>query len=182
MHRTGTRAEQRVLALSRDRRGAALIEAVIVLPVLILLLGGVVFLRERYLGRQHALLEARRCAWAHALSGCGAPPAGCATAVASADADDQDAVAIMSHARAYSDVDVFHDVPILGAAISGLFGTQTGARAEVAVPLPGHADRHEVERAEVVVLCNERPQDVLDAAQSVFCKHVPLLSCGKGAP
>jgi hypothetical protein len=163
-----------------------LIEAVIVLPVLILLLAGVVFLRERYLGRQHALLEARRCAWAHAMNGCGAPPDGCATAIAviSADTDDQDAVAIMdaARARADSDIDVFADVPILGAAISGLFGTQTGAQAEVEVPLPGHADRYEIERAEVVVLCNERPQDVMAAAQSVFCKRVPLLPCGKGTP
>jgi hypothetical protein len=159
-----------------------MIEAVIALPVMIALCAGALFLRDRYLARQHALLEARRCAWAHALSGCGTPPDGCAANAMDASGDDDDAVAIMSAARARgaAKIDVFDDVPVLGDAISRLFGTQTGASAERTVKLPGSGGAQIVERAEVVVLCNERPQDVLAAAHDVFCKNVELLHCGSG--
>lgn len=161
-----------------------MIEAVIALPVMIALCAGALFLRDRYLARQHALLEARHCAWAHALSGCGAAPDGCAASATEANTDDADAAAIMSAARARGDskIDVFEEIPVLGDAISRLFGTQTGASAERTVRLPGSGGAQLVERAEVVVLCNERPQNVLAAARDVFCKNVQLLDCGSGAP
>jgi hypothetical protein len=71
---------------------------------------------------------------------------------------------------------------VLGAAISRLFGTQTGASAERRITPPWSGAAQIVERAEVVVLCNERPQDVLAAARDVFCKNVQLLDCGSSSP
>jgi hypothetical protein len=192
----GTRREDRIAALSRARRrdaaahvrrsGAAMIEAVVVLPVLLLALFAVGFMRERYLGRQQAALAARRCAWAHAIGGCGeVPPPGCSAAALAASSDDPDTAAIMSAARANagtSKIDVFNDVPVLGEALDGLFGTHTGARAVTETTVPWNRSLRVVDRTELIVLCNERPRDVLAAAQNVFCRNVPLVPCAGGQP
>jgi hypothetical protein len=162
-----------------------MIEAVIALPVLLLTLFAVGFMRERYLGRQQSALAARRCAWAHAISGCGEAPPDCSASVLGATADDPDSLVIMSAARANagtSTIDVFDDVPVLGAAINGLFGTQTGASSVSATAVPWNRSLRVVDRTQLVVLCNERPRDVLAAAQNVFCRNVPLVPCAGGQP
>jgi hypothetical protein len=162
-----------------------MIEAVVVLPVLLLLLFCVGFTRERYLGRQRAALSARACAWAHAIAGCGATPPACTTAVEAAPADDPDSLAIIDGARAAASaraIDVFDGIPVLGDAVRGLFGTYTGARALSATPLPWDRARQVVDRSELVLLCNERPRDVLAAAQNVFCTHVPRVPCAEASP
>jgi len=193
MRSLGAGREERIAALrqaqpragiarrARRRAGAAMVEAVIVLPVLLLTLFAVGFMRERYLGRQQASLAARRCAWAHAIGGCGQAPPGCSAAQRAAPEDDPDAVAIMNAAAANagsSTIDVFEDIPVLGRAIAGLFGTQTGASAVSATALPWDRTTQVIDRSELVVLCNERPQDVLKAAQDVFCSHVPFVCAG----
>jgi hypothetical protein len=162
-----------------------MIEAVIVLPVLLLTLFAVGFVRDRYLGRQQAGLAARRCAWAHAIGGCGEAPPGCSAARPGARDDDPDSLAIMTAARANagsSEIDVFDHIPVLGNAINELFGTQTGASAVTETAVPWSRTVAVVDRSELVVLCNERPRDVLRAAQNVFCTHVPLVPCPGGQP
>lgn len=183
MRRVGKRDRDRVHALSRRGRrqkGAAMVEAVIVLPVLLLTWAGVSFMRERFLGRQQALLAARRCAWAHAVSGCGQPPQGC-TSDAQVTADSaRSSAAIMQTARDRStmtSIDVFNDIPVLSEVIGALFGAQTGASAVACTPLPWDRERGLVDRVELVVGCNERPRDVLRAALDVFCENVKVVPC-----
>jgi hypothetical protein len=181
----GAGVERRVAALSgraaRARAGAAMIEAVIVLPVLLMTFAGVLFMRERYLGQQQALLAARRCAWAHAIGGCGEAPAGCRALVLAPVDPDRDSAAIVSAARAQqgeeSTIDVFDDIPVLGKAIAGLFGTHTVASALARTAVPWDRERQVSDRFERVVLCNEQPRDVLAAARNVFCRNVPLVPC-----
>ena len=182
MRRVGKRDRNRVLALShgRRRRGAAMIEAVIVLPILLLTWAGVSFMRERFLGRQQALLAARRCAWAHAVSGCGQPPEGCTSEAQLAAEPAQGSAAIMHAARdrsAMKSIDVFNDIPVLGEVLGALFGSQTGASAVACTPLPWDRERGLVDRVELVVGCNERPRNVLRAALDVFCENVKVVPC-----
>jgi len=66
----------------RGRRGVAMLEALMVLPVLWILALGVPFVRDRYLSQQRAALQARRCAWEHAINGCRSIPNGCEEALA----------------------------------------------------------------------------------------------------
>lgn len=162
-----------------------MIEAVIVLPVLLLTWAGVSFMHERYLGRQQAMLAARRCAWAHALAGCGQAPEGCSPASYVGGEPAQGAPAIMQAARASAAmqaIDVFDDIPVLSEVLGALFGTQTGAAAEAQTTVPWARELRVIDRTELVVLCNERPRDVLQAAIGVFCQQVSFLNCGGGAP
>ncbi|MET0412667.1 MAG: hypothetical protein ABW217_15290 [Polyangiaceae bacterium] len=61
----------------RRRRGAALVEAAILLPFLTIVFAGAVYIGRRELAQQHALLTARSCAWRYALGACTALPPGC---------------------------------------------------------------------------------------------------------
>jgi hypothetical protein len=166
-----------------------MVEAVIVLPVLALFLAAVPLQVERYAAHQHALLEARRCVWAYALSGCTEGPDDCDVA-AHRDLPDEstleppadagpntDVVAQVRATRVTSGADVFDAVPLLGALLSSVLGDTAHARAEVLVreaePRPRLA--HSLK-----VACNERPRNVLAMARGVFCAHLPLLDCGGG--
>ena len=163
----------------RRRRGAALLEAVIVVPVLGMLLVAVPVVFERYARTQQASLEARRCAWGYARSGCTQVPEGCglpATAEAPPAEGDRDVVARARGVQGRGAA-VFDDVPELERALAAILGetAQAGvalelrARGGVAqLPVHGH----------FAVACNERPREVLELAQQVFCGHLPLLDCG----
>ena len=56
-------------------RGAALVEAVVVLPVMIVLLAASVHVVALHARKQTALRQARQAAWTHALGGCPGPAA-----------------------------------------------------------------------------------------------------------
>jgi hypothetical protein len=61
----------------RRRRGAALVEAAILLPFLTIVFAGAVYIGRRELSKQQALLTARSCAWRYAHGACTALPPGC---------------------------------------------------------------------------------------------------------
>lgn len=68
-HRTmGTRASQ---------RGVASVEAVIVLPIFVLLFVGMMYFGKLTLARADAEAEARSCAWSYSMNNCREVPAGC---------------------------------------------------------------------------------------------------------
>lgn len=68
-------------ARARRRRGAALVEAAILLPFLAIVFAGAVYIGRRELAKQQALLTARSCAWRYAESACTALPPGCPEAL-----------------------------------------------------------------------------------------------------
>lgn len=51
-------------------RGAASVEAVIVLPFFVMLFVGLLYVRDRALGKQSAELTARTCAWMYSANNC----------------------------------------------------------------------------------------------------------------
>jgi hypothetical protein len=59
-------------------RGVATVEAIVVLPVFVILFVGIYFVRDLEGAKLAADAEARRCAWVYSMDGCGdSPPAGC---------------------------------------------------------------------------------------------------------
>jgi hypothetical protein len=162
---------------------AAMVEAVIVAPVLGILLIGSLFLYQWYINGQQARLVARRCAWEHAMTGCGnPPPAGCerylgATAAASDPQADQ-LRALADDANRGGGESVLSHVPLLGNAIDGLFGTTTQADVGREVQAPWGKPKIQV-RGEMVVLCNTQPVDVGDAIEKIFCDALPIVACDK---
>jgi len=59
----------------RAHRGAALVEAVVVLPVFVALLAALVYFERLYSGRLVAARDARAAAWQTSLAGCEGRPA-----------------------------------------------------------------------------------------------------------
>jgi hypothetical protein len=162
-----------------------MIEAVIVVPVLGILLVGSMFLYHVYKDTQELRLTARRCAWQHAMAGCGDKlPAGCdaylggASLAPAGDADSAQLRGLTEGSGSEAvGSSVLSDVPLLGDAIDGLFGTITIARGERDIPTPWSGQARKA-RGEMAVLCNTQPVDIEAEVQKMFCKLVPLGDCG----
>ena len=157
-----------------------MIEALIALPVLLVLLFGLSLMREWHGARQGALAEARRCALMHAASGCGREaPAGCEDVVAAGPPvgdDTHSKVLVQATRTAYagSKFPLLENVPALGDALSSLFGTTTRAEAQRTVKRPGPAAEALVVTGGMVLLCNERPTKVLELAEQAVCSSLHL--------
>jgi hypothetical protein len=61
----------------RQQRGAAMVEAVIVIPVLLLLWVSLYYLADQFASRQAAAMTARSCAWLYSANNCQEVPPGC---------------------------------------------------------------------------------------------------------
>jgi hypothetical protein len=170
----------------RRRHGAAMMEAVMVAPVLGILLVGSMFLYHVYTETHELRLTARRCAWQHAMTGCGDKlPPGCQSylgGASSAPTGDADSAQLRGLADGSDGEAVggglLSDIPLLGDAIDGLFGTTTIAQGEgdIATPWTGQARKM---RGEMAVLCNTQPVDIGAEVEKMFCKLVPLGDCGE---
>ncbi len=73
----------------RTQRGAAGVEAVVILPFFVLLFLGLFFLREAFLEKQRLQAKARTCAWLYSQNGCNVVPPGCFN-----EMDGEDAVRV----------------------------------------------------------------------------------------
>jgi hypothetical protein len=166
---------------SRAREGAAVVEAVIALPLLGLLLVTMPVVHEQHASRQQALATARNCAFAHALNGCTDVPAACPTPPGSTPAPtpdrEHDAVAI-ARETAGDELGVFDELPLIGEALDALLGETTEARASI--ELRRRHPEEEPARVEgaLTLACNERPRNVLAIARAAFCDRIPLIDCG----
>ncbi|MBK8169934.1 MAG: pilus assembly protein [Sandaracinaceae bacterium] len=69
---------QKRRSLLHDERGAAMVEAAILLPIFILIFGGVMYTSRSFETAVKQQAQARHCAWAYAKNACdGDQPAGC---------------------------------------------------------------------------------------------------------
>jgi hypothetical protein len=163
-----------------------MIEAVMVAPVLGILLIGSMFMYRFYMDTQELRLTARRCAWQHAMAGCGDKlPAGCeaylggASSAPAGDADSAQLRGLTDGSGGDAGGDgVLSDIPLLGDAIDGLFGTTTIARGERDIPTPWSGQARKA-RGEMAVLCNTQPVDIEAEVEKMFCNLVPLGDCGE---
>jgi hypothetical protein len=159
-----------------------MLEAVIVVPVLGILLVASLFLFKWYLGGQHARVLARRCAWEHAMSGCGDTlPPGCDGVLAAASSgpttESVQLKALADGSAPNSSTGGLSEVPLLGDALDALFGTSTVAEAKRRVRLPWRTDAIDA-RGKMVVLCNTQPIEIGAAIEELFCDALPVVDCG----
>lgn len=165
---------RRPLTLRAQRRGTAMVEAMLVIPVLIIVLAGAAYLRELSVARASARLAARACAWQSAMRGCeGDASAACATPLPSHDDTRLPDIAATARAQAGGQVDPFGEFPILGEAFAALFGRSTRATATASVPFPFDRERVGVASSEAVVQCNSMPTGVLDVASKWLEEVLP---------
>jgi hypothetical protein len=149
-----------------------MVEGTIMVPVFIILWLGVVYLQELYSARAQARAEARRCAFQHAMTGCGKVPDGCSSSprVSSEEVKTADDIIADARTGTRDDLDPFQDIPLLGEAFRALFGTSTASSVEKQVPFPFDKERVGVARGEIVLLCNSQPTTVFDIAVDQFRK------------
>jgi hypothetical protein len=171
----------------RRHAGVATVEAVIMLPALGILLVGMLFVHQLYSAQQRALVVARRCAFEYAVNGCQTVPDSCQDVPLTSqdESGKQRSQAIVSDARARvaGAFDVFSNVPVIGAAIDGIFGTTARASAPIAVRMPWTDTGSVRGSVQISLACNEHNHDnLVKEIEHVFCDYLPALSCGAGPP
>jgi hypothetical protein len=166
------------LTRSRRQRGAATVEAVIMLPVFVFMLLAVQHEARLYVTALRATSTARRCAFGHAMSGCVRVPEGCpgvgtrTTGTAddiSKEADEEAAVALGVASRIGRPFGSLSSFPILGGALTGLFGERTETRVQGSFEghLPGDRDERHV-TGYYVLACNVAPREGGAVADELF--------------
>jgi hypothetical protein len=151
-----------------------MIEGTIMVPVFITLWLGVVYLQQLYSARGLARTQARRCAFEHAMAGCGRTPAGCSASPNVTTDEVATAHDIVTHARTGTDddFDPFQEVPVLDEAFRMLFGTTTGSTVAKHVPFPFNDQRVGIAKGQVALLCNSQPATLLGLAQDILCEEL----------
>jgi hypothetical protein len=151
-----------------------MVEAMLVLPILIIVLTGAMYVRELHLARASTRLTARACAWQMAMRGCeGGAPASCTTSASAPDTSGLPTIPTTAKNEVGGTVDPFGDFPILGDAFAVLFGTSTNATASAQVPFPLDEDRVGVASSVTTVACNSLPRSVLEMATQWLEKVLP---------
>jgi hypothetical protein len=152
------------MARTLKRRGAAMVEAVIALPVLVLLLIAVPYVHGLLATHQATLAQARADAWTRALSACDTDAAS-DVAVPGGDFATQAAQASKRHGNA--EYGSALDVPVVGTALSAFVPRAVAVEHNQTVLRPKMlAVNHDEDSVEgrVDLVCNEPTKDPLDAA------------------
>jgi hypothetical protein len=155
------------------RSGAASLEAVILLPVFILIFAGIQYVETLWENKQQALLQARKCAWLYANAGCdqGQLPPDCVRSTPDADGlPERNALAESTDGGV---LDGLTDVPLIGPAIEGLFANAFNSLSSREIQPPPLLGERAFEVVGIYYLmCNERERDMLDLFKGAFCSFV----------
>jgi hypothetical protein len=153
--------------------GAASLEAVMVLPIFLLIFAGVLYVERLSETKQRALVEARRCAWQYADAGCDPKkiPEGCEDVLQyAAGLSDDNA---LTDNESGGVLDGLEDIPFIGPFIEGLFGNALTARANRNIRKPPILGQETVSiNGYYYLMCNEKKLDILDVVTSAFCGTV----------
>jgi hypothetical protein len=164
-------------------RGAAMVEAVILVPTLLLLLLAVLHIHRSRSAVLHAASRARSCAFEYAVHGCKTVPEGCERIVASSsstkdvelgkradrDAEEAEPGIMGVIGRIVPSMKSISTFPILGDAIGRFFGAR--GRATVEVEFQAHLPEDHgsyTASSGFVVACNTRRSDGEDVADDLF--------------
>jgi hypothetical protein len=141
-------------ALWGSEAGAAMVEAVVLLPFFVLLMGGVYSLHDQASSRAHAKQLSRACAWALALDGCREPvPEICGEEKPDLQAGTEELSGGEISQEEVGKLDGVMDVPGLGALLRTLLGKPV--QVERRVPLA--RDGALVASGVSGLLCNTKP-------------------------
>ncbi|MDH5670984.1 MAG: pilus assembly protein [Myxococcales bacterium] len=172
--------QRRRHAHARRKRGAAMVEAVIMLPVLLLILLGILFYAVYAESSAEARLRARSCAFRYALDGCeGAPPEGCeGAAFGGREIDKAETLDDPTHARNLNDpLSKLGDVPLLGSAIEGMFGRSITVRMGRTLEPAILRGTTVTASGRFATLCNTRTTSPSQIAKESICSALPAGIC-----
>lgn len=120
-------------SLLHDERGAAMVEATIMLPVLLLIFGSVMFMSKKYETAVQKQETARHCAWVHAKNNCeGDAPSGCSVSEGNDEMDTSPFTTDQDVQNASNN----DDSGFLGDIMSFILGDATTATASGTVTAP----------------------------------------------
>ncbi len=174
--------------LLRDRRGAAMIEGVIVMPLFIAVLAAIVHLHSSYAAKLDANVQARSCAWAYSIAGCTGKtslPKGCNV---EGLGDGKNGLRSIGSAVGMSGTPgrragaLGTDGALAGASHVGvtLLGLREGIVAKphrtVSVPSILGGGKRAI-TGNYSVMCNEREMTSLELAKYAYCSFGDLPGC-----
>lgn len=163
----------------RQQRGAAMVEATIVVPVFILLLVSVLYVRDQALTQQDAEMKARSCAWQFSAANCDAVPPGCegivqqTTRANPAGQEIGDALQ-GGHDEAVKQADKTGVVSkiidsLIGPALQAAFGRSLDATVEREVERPtAFGGKTKTMTGRYHLACNLTPEDPTDVAKEAW--------------
>ncbi len=161
------------------RRGAAMAEAVIALPVFAIVLAGIVYFHTLLVAKQTVGQEARLDAWHSAVDGCAnEPTSGNMIDGGPAPAQMQNVTNAVRTSAAVSSQSMFsslNDIPMIGPLINSLVPGGVRADATAHVPQPkllpfGHNDV----TSRTFVPCNEKSTSPGKALRKAFTRLLPM--------
>jgi len=171
----------------KAKRGAASVEAVIALPVFVIIFLGLFYVRDQAIAKQQAEQQARTCAWLWSAQDCeGAIPAGCEGVLHEANAPDVAPPDLkraldrqldrVKHGDSVSAGDAVMSIigPTLGNALEAAFGNATEATTTRQVTRsrlfgPGQ----KTVTGQYRLACNLHPTTLPQVAEDAWSKITP---------
>jgi hypothetical protein len=161
------------------QRGTASVEAVVALPVLVLLFVGVFYVRDLATAKHDALTKARTCAWLYSANNCNEKPAGCEDILVD---DDEGGKVTDKVAEALADgTDRITKSPGMGGAIEHIvsamiepalkaaFGRSVAANATNEVKRPAlFGQGKQVVAGKYHLACNLNPSTMEDVVKDAW--------------
>jgi hypothetical protein len=159
-------------------RGAASVEAVVVLPIFLVLFISVFFVRDQVLTKQAAQERARTCAWLYSANNCEFDarlmPAECRGVVSEAPIASDAAKAITEKLAGDG---FFNDIvsKMIDSALDDVFGRAIDVKVQRDVKRPGlYGGGSQAMTAEYHLACNLKPRTKLDIAKDAWSRVSPF--------
>jgi hypothetical protein len=153
-------------------RGTASVEAVVALPVLLILFASVFYVRDNALALQNAANEARTCAWRYSANNCGAVPVECSQDPIVDDTSNPPAE-IREHLPGVIGDVVF---TLVEPALKAAFGSSVEVRAERALNRPRvYGGGTKVVHRNYFLACNLAHVEATDVATEAWNALYPTL-------
>jgi hypothetical protein len=157
----------------RKRAGAASLEAVILLPVFILIFAGILYVETLWETQQQALLQARKCAWLYANTGCDEEQLTQDCVDALHDTEGLTEGNSLAESMNGGVLDGLTEVPLVGPVIEGLFASAFDSRSSRKIQrTPILGEKTVAVIGGYYLICNEKERDMLDVIKDAFCSTV----------
>jgi hypothetical protein len=171
----------------RAQRGVAAVEAVIVLPVFVIVFLGLFYVRDQAIATQQAEQQARSCAWLYSAQDCeGAIPAGCDGVLTRADAPDMappdlkgkldEQVSRLKQGKNVDGGDLVMGIigPTVGNALEAAFGNAVEAKTSRQVSHSAlFGPGQKTINGQYRLACNLHPTTLEDVAKDAWDKITP---------